>query len=778
MKPRMLLLATALGWSAAVLPAQTAPLTTLRAIHAVTNAEASRHLPVEFEATVTYFRGYEKTLFVQDGDAAIYVQATTALSLAPGDRIRVRGAMQESFRPFVMSSSIERLEHGALPVPVHATFDDLIHARYDCRLVTVRAVVRSADVLNFSAHNSSLQLAAEGGNIDVTVNTDDATTLNSMLDAEVEVTGPVSGRFDGKMQQTGVLIHLPSLADIKVLKRPDADPWSLAATPMDEVLNQYHVNNLTRRARVQGTITYYQPGSAVVLQNGARSLWIVTQGRSDLTVGDVADATGIPDVHDGFLTLTRAEVRDSGKRAPIAPLLSTWRELTQSHHIFDLVSIQAKVVMEAREAAQDEYVLLADGELFSAILRHPVATYSAVAPAVLPPMKQIPVGSTVQVSGICLPDDSNPFDALVPFDLVMRSFDDIVVVAKPSWLTVGNLVMLVSVLLVMMLAVTAWGWTLRGKVGRQTEILAAQAAREAEKERRNAQLQQQRSRILEDINGSRPLVEVLEEIAEFLSIQLNGAACWCEITDGARLGRYAGQAENPRVVREPLPARSGPALGMLCAAIDPGASLSADEKEVFRLASRLATLAIETRRMYSDLVHRSEFDLLTDIHNRFSLDKHMEFLIARAREEARIFGLIYVDLDEFKQVNDLYGHHVGDLYLQEVSTRMKRQLRAGDLLARLGGDEFAALVPEVRNRAAVEEIALRLESCFSGPIAVEGYVLQGSASVGFALYPEDATTSDGLLSAADAAMYVAKNMKRQRRKIPDASYAAPFSVKR
>ena len=123
--------------------------------------------------------------------------------------------------------------------------------------------------------------------------------------------------------------------------------------------------------------------------------------------------------------------------------------------------------------------------------------------------------------------------------------------------------------------------------------------------------------------------------------------------------------------------------------------------------------------------------------------------------------MIYIDLDEFKQVNDIYGHQVGDLYLQEVALRMKRQLRAVDMLARLGGDEFAALVPLVRNRAEVEEIALRLERCFEEPFFVEGQELHGSASIGIALYPADGATKDDLLSAADAAMYLEKNMKRE-----------------
>ena len=174
------------------------------------------------------------------------------------------------------------------------------------------------------------------------------------------------------------------------------------------------------------------------------------------------------------------------------------------------------------------------------------------------------------------------------------------------------------------------------------------------------------------------------------------------------------------------------------------------------MASELATLAIETSRLYSDLVHRSEFDLLTDVQNRFAMEKALGAMIQTARETAGIFGLIYIDLNEFKQVNDLHGHLVGDRYLQEVSRRMKRQLRPCDVLARLGGDEFAVLVSEVRNRAEIEEICARLQSCFHEPFIGDGYFLQGSASFGISLYPEDADTADSLLRGADAAMYVAK----------------------
>jgi diguanylate cyclase (GGDEF)-like protein len=759
MNKTLVAIATVLASTSAVVWAKTDTLTSLPAIHALTNAEAGHHIPVDFEATVTYYRDYERTLFVQDGDTAIYVQPDTGLKLMPGDRVRVRGTTDASFRPIIRPANIVRLGHVSMPRPVPASYDDMIAARYDCRLVTVRAVVRSADVANYALRNSRMQVLVDGADVDVTLDANDSQALNRMLDAEVEITGAESGRFDGKMQLTGAVLHVASLENISVLKQAQLSPWSLPLTAMDEILTGYHVINRTGRVRVQGTITYYQPGSAVVLQNGAKSLWIMIKGHNDLRLGDVADATGIPAVRDGFLTLDHGEVRDSGIQLPVIPRESSWSELTASRRLFDLVSTRGTVVMAAREAAQDEYVLLSGGHLFNAILRHPVGTYGATADPALPPMKEIPVGATVQVRGICVLEDSNPFDATVPYDLMMRSYDDIAVIARPSWMNVQNLARVISAMVVIILGVTAWGWMLRRKVHRQTEVLAARAQAEAETERRNARLQRQRSRILEDINGARPLAEILEEVTEFISMHLNGAACWCEIADGARLGRYGANTTGMRVVSEPILSRSGPPLGTVFAAIDPAADPDPNQKDAFFAGSQLAALAIENRRLYSDLVHRSEFDLLTDIHNRFSLDKQMDLAIARARDNAGIFGLIYIDLDDFKRVNDKYGHRIGDLYLQEVTRRMKRQLRAADLLARLGGDEFAVLVPAVHRRAEVEEIAARLAHCFRAPFRIDGHVMEETASFGLALYPEDGSTKDSLLSSADAAMYVGKHVR-------------------
>jgi hypothetical protein len=365
-----ILLACASAVWAAAAPA---PLATLQAVRALSNAEASQGLPAAFEATVTYFPGYDNLLFVQDGDLAIFVLATTDAKLLPGDRVLIKGTTQSSFHPIVISKNVPLLRHGAVPKSVPATFDELIRGKYDCMLVTVRVVIRTADLRrNSKIRLTYLQMLTDGGYIEATVDSDDASALKDLLDAEVEVTGIAGGKFDDKMQQTGVNLHISSLADVKILKRAGASPWSVPLTPLDQIIAGYHVQDQTQRVRVHGTITYYQPGLAVVLQDGAKSLWIDTPTRSPLRIGDVADATGFPEAHNGFLTLTHGEIEDSLVRAPITPLPATWRQLAfwsankPEGHQYDLVSIEGQVVTEVRGAAQDEYVLSADGQLFTA----------------------------------------------------------------------------------------------------------------------------------------------------------------------------------------------------------------------------------------------------------------------------------------------------------------------------------------------------------------------------------------------------------------------------
>jgi diguanylate cyclase (GGDEF)-like protein len=736
-------------------------LTTLRAIHALSSVEAAKQLPVAFDATVTL--ATQGAMFVQDGDLAIYVSSLPDnLKLAPGDRVFIAGTTHASFRTSVIYGHVIVLGHGSLPKPVPATYDGLLDAKFDCRLVTVHGVVRSiASETALNLGVPSLRLLMDGGYIDAGLMSG-SFPAKSLLDAEVEVTGIVSGEFeaktilDGESYLSGIMLFVPTAAGVRIVKPSETSPWSLPITPMNQILVGHHVNNLSRRILVQGVITYYQPGSTVVLQSGSQSLPIRTQSDTPMQIGDKAEATGIPDVYEGVWSLTEGDVRDLHVSVPIKPQTATWDDIAAKKYDSDLVSVEGRVVVKIREALQDEYILVSHGYIFSAIYRHPDEFRGLP----LPPMKDVPIGSGVRVTGVCLPERANPFSANT-YSLMMRSSSDVEVLTSPSLLNVRNLMIVIFVLVALVFAAGLRSWKIERKLRRQSAAMAVRTRLEADLERR-------RSRILEDINGSRPLAGIVEEIMKLVSSSLNGAPCWCELTGSGRIGPLPPGAEDARIICEAIPSRSGTPSGTLSVALeteDPQLP-HAREREALSIGTKLAALAIETQHLYSDLRRRSEFDLLTDVPNRFALEKFMEMRIEEASPSGEILGLIYIDLDHFKPINDKYGHHVGDLYLQAAALRMSRQLLGGDMLARLGGDEFAAFVSLSNSQRDRDKIVARLESCFRSPFVLDGHTIIGSASIGVALYPADAATIDGLLRAADSAMYAVKRKKQEQTGVP------------
>lgn len=731
--------------------ASTPVKTTLREICALPRNQAEQHRPVMLEATVTFSDPQTHSLFVQDGDAGVFVLAESRPKLTPGDRVLIKGTSAWNHHADVVSNEITVLGHSALPKPEATSLEQLIRGQFDSRLVTVQGFVRAADLEPPVASEppaAIVKLSSGSGFVEAEVQRGDMPALQKLLDAEVEITGVASGKFDGKMQLTGIRLHVGSLDDIKVIKPAAMNPWLLPPTPIDKALGISEVSGGASRVRVDGTVTYFEPGSALVLQNGARSLWVRTESHGPVHIGNWVRVIGFPIVDGGFLVLADGEVQDTGVSAPLKPYPVSPRDLRMGHHIYDLVSMEGKVVMQVRERSEDRDLVLADGQTFSVIYPHQRPLDS------LPPFQDIPTGSKIRVTGICVKDEANLLGHDAPFNILIRSANDIAVVAPPSVLTEHNLALFALALLFAVLVVGAHAlW-----VGRRMRSQVAELG----------YLSQRRSEILEDINRARPLTEILERITELASMSLKGAPCWCKVGDDPTLGNCPQNldAAELRTVEVPIATHSGNNLGLLFAAFDAHTKPRSDENKALVAAAALATLALETARLHSDLVHRSEFDMLTEIQNRFAFEKRLHELIAEARRSAGIFGLIYIDLNDFKQVNDRYGHQAGDLFLQKVAERMKHQLRGCDMLARLGGDEFGVLVPVLHSRDDAENIVRRLESCFDEPFAIKTNIVSSSASIGVALYPADGVTEDALMSVADSAMYGEKRFKNGIRKAP------------
>jgi diguanylate cyclase (GGDEF)-like protein/PAS domain S-box-containing protein len=176
----------------------------------------------------------------------------------------------------------------------------------------------------------------------------------------------------------------------------------------------------------------------------------------------------------------------------------------------------------------------------------------------------------------------------------------------------------------------------------------------------------------------------------------------------------------------------------------------------------------ERKRVEEELAYRATHDTLTGLANRSLIESVLQQSIATARRDGSSFGLLIVDLDRFKEVNDTLGHHTGDAVLQVVAERWRSILRECDTLGRLAGDEFALVLPQV-DEAAAERVAQRLVSALRAPINIDGQQVQVGASVGVATFPTHAGDIEGLLRRADDAMYA---MKRRGGGCPNPAEAA------
>lgn len=154
------------------------------------------------------------------------------------------------------------------------------------------------------------------------------------------------------------------------------------------------------------------------------------------------------------------------------------------------------------------------------------------------------------------------------------------------------------------------------------------------------------------------------------------------------------------------------------------------------------------------------YDPLTELPNRLLLFDRLKQAIALAKREGGGVAVLFLDLDNFKAINDTHGHDVGDRYLQAVARRWRAALRESDTLARLGGDEFILVVSDVDCRSYAERVAAKCREIFAEPFLFDGEAVFGSVSVGIALYPDDGEDGQTLVIAADRAMYRSKHQGR------------------
>ena len=172
-----------------------------------------------------------------------------------------------------------------------------------------------------------------------------------------------------------------------------------------------------------------------------------------------------------------------------------------------------------------------------------------------------------------------------------------------------------------------------------------------------------------------------------------------------------------------------------------------------RFIWKLMTRLKNTNEQVLNLAHH---DALTGLPNRLLFYDRLNHAISRARRDKELAGVLFLDLDGFKLINDTHGHDAGDLLLQEVAKRIKACVRDSDTVARMGGDEFTVILCNVVDMESINFVARRIIDAIATPILLNGKNCSVGISIGISCFPEHGKTSDILIKVADTAMYLAK----------------------
>jgi len=780
-------------------PAASSTLTTALAVHQLPLSAAQRAYPVHLRAVVTYFDPASHLLFVQDSSDGIFVERSEKekAPLRAGDEVEVIGVTAADFAPNVAQARIRVAGHPGLPAPKAGYFGLASWGREDCHWIELEGVVQrvaqgSADALvtlgwGRSSYKAHVLASPE--------------SLAHLLDAEVKLRGVCGALFNPKHQMLGVQMFVPGPECIRVVRASSPNPFSMAPTAIADLLQFSQTRNMGYRVRLRGTVTYPNWFGSTWVRDATGGVVIHDHDAGGLAEGDLVDVVGFPEIAGFSPVLRGAQVKRLQPGLPPAPVRVTGQEAMQGDFDGQLVEIEGKLIDRLQRPAEQVLSVEAGDTLFTADLPGSVAEQ---------PWEP---GTRLRLTGICSVEVEQSRDLIVPrtFRLLLRSPADVVVLSRPAWLTARRVAPILGGAALLTIAALTWVGLLRTRVRAQTFALTAQTVqlREAES------LGLDSRRIVELIARDEPVEQIAQQIVEAIALHSEGAVC----------AILLGEPHGPRASMAPAPL-AGPfevlrKIDIRSVSLDPGFRalqefscdpawadfIASGQNEPFltfcaapvmvdgatagaiaaffqqnqpaadaqdaQLGSwcNIAALALARRRLHDQLAFRAQHDVLTGLPNRALLYERLDEEIERASRSRRLLGVLFLDLDGFKQINDTYGHDAGNTVLQEAARRMTQVLRRGDTVARIGGDEFVVLLPMLSHSEDAKQVADKIARALGTPIQSDRHFLSVGASAGIAIWPLDGDRPDSLLRFADEQMYA--NKRRRSRDTPDGSREQP-----
>ena len=747
---RLGIVVTALGGVGLQAISQTPHPVELTTVHQIRllKAPANTVITAHLHGVVTYYDTVAPNLFVQDATGGIWVdlRGTTVKPPSPGQVVDLSGLVGFGFSPYIQNPHWTVTGKSTPPNPRVISYDDAATGSFDGQWVQLDGVVRSF-VQQAEGSVLVIDVATPTGAFKVRVPGYRGPFPVQLVDAKVRFSGVCGASFNGRNQFVSFHLFMPSLESLQVLEAPPKDPFAVPVIPIADIRRFSADLPVEHRVKVVGTLTARFPQQGIYMADGSGGLYAESQDGSPVREGDQVEVIGFPAAGNFSPVLKSASFRPTGRHFSPTITPVTGSVALKGKLDAQLISISGTLINNLQRLDQRKLVVESDDHVqFEADLAHSGSS-----------SLHIVDGSRISLTGICTvkaDENGNPSE----FEIVLRSPQDIQVLSAPTWLTPERAVFLLFGLTMATLGIIGWVFILRRRVHRQTEIIT-------EKLKNEMALEERYRNIFERNLTGLYIAEVDGRILDC------NDACARMLGYHGRHELLGNSARAEQIVQkfhetvadtsftigteqsfERLDGTEGWALCSLKAVGGEG-----DERRVFEGS----LVDITERKLAEDRIQfLAYFDSLTNLPNRALVHDRLSKAIAVAKRERQKLGVLHLDIDSFKVINDCLGHSRGDELLQSIAQRLQACAREEDTVARLGGDEFLVALGPINSAADAALVAERIANELKPAFNLNGNSLNVTCSIGISIYPDHGNDVETLIKNADAAMYASKSRGR------------------
>ena len=740
-----------------------APLRTIQSVRDVfllSKAEARKAYPIEFEAVVTYSDPEWGVLFIQDQNSPTFIDVHgISTFFPPGTLVRLRAETGvNNDGPVLTHPKITVLGRGAVPKALRTSVADLSRGANESKIVTAEGILHPCE-----REYTRICYRLFDGNkaVWIFMPHPESTAPSGLIGALVRVRGVV-GRHVSESggERLGAELFVENIKDIFVESPVSVTSFSTPQSPIEQLHAADSGQRWTRPIHLRGSVLWHTPG-LFFLQDKTGFVFVGCWSAIPIHTGTVEDVVGFPSMGEFGPELMDSSVRiapDQSSATLPTPLQTSASEIVRQSLNGKRVHLKAWLLSQSANATEFVYLLDDGNQHFNAVMLRTDSTRETMGLA---------ANSALEVTGVSLLQGGSrewPKSMLI----LVESPADIVVLEGHGWLTTRRALILLGGLILCVIAPLVWVKQLRRTVRAQTDIIRARLESEMQLETKFRRLFERNLAAVYSWQPDGTIVDCNRSFARLLGIAspeaMIGRSYWDFARDRNLPERLRDTIELQALSNIEISLRRDDGVAVhLLTNITP---VQTPEGIIYETTAIDVTQLRENQQELQQAKDAAVFDSLNDSltglpNRRYLLEKLSALLIVAKREDEMV-GLLYLDLDGFKLVNDSLGHAVGDALLMEVAARLRSRMRREDMLARLGGDEFVAIMERLRSGEDAVALAENLLEALSLPFQLKGHNLSIGVSIGISHFPTDSTSAEELMQQADGAMYAAKREGKNR----------------